>query len=130
MRDSLFLDKSKYKFFLVFHIFISILYFLFAVYYISIKGFKERYYLYLLYLILNLFLTGIIYYKFKYTRIVLNIVAVIVLALLIYSTAMVVKIYTNTILVNFLLTFEIAITGYLIFYIIYLNKNTLKKNRK
>jgi hypothetical protein len=53
-------------------------------------------------------------------------VAVIVLALLIYSTAMVVKIYTNTILVNFLLTFEIAITGYLIFYIIYLNKNTLK----
>lgn len=134
MRKDFFLKGKKYKFFLGFHLFILGLYSVFMIIvlksYSSSSDFKlyegnisETIFKYSFYIIINLILSLILYFKIKYAKVILNLFAGVILVLVFYAVYTLSLGYINNFYYNFVISFNILIMGFILFYLSYLNTN-------
>ena len=121
-----FSNNIKYKSYLIFHLFVSCVYFLLLL--SILKTNSDKYFLFLTYLVINLFLSLVIYYKYKYCKILLNIFGIGMIILMTYGVVELMINYVNNIVDSLLFGLELILIGFLVFYLIYLNsKNKIEE---
>lgn len=134
-----FLKGKKYKFFLGFHLFITGIYSLYLINTVTsynsssyTEYYKESIFenilKYSFYIIVNLIAGIVIFCKLKYTKTILNFFAVLIFILVCFANYTLIKSYINNSYYNFVIIFNTLVTGFILFYIYYLNYREIEKN--